>query len=532
MPWLGAQAEDSPFPGRYWRSLHYFNLYRLVVAGVFVASFSLFGPVLTFGSYDPHLFFLTGLVYVIFSAVMTLFISSRRPDYLTQLHVQVGADFLFATLLMYASGGVESGLGALPLVSLAIACILGQGRQVLMYAALASLLVLVGQCLDMFNNGAPAFEFLPAGLLCTGFFALASLALVLSSRLRQAEDQSASQQVDLANLGQVNLLIIEAMQEGVLVVDGDNRVKQYNQQVVQLFQAQQVHIDQQLETFAAQLSAQLTHWRENTNHEPTSTNMDVNGRSLRSYILPVGTQRAKGAVIFIEDLSRIQEQAQQLKLAALGRLTANLAHEIRNPLGAIGHAIQLLQEEPAADATTARLLQIIHDNTLRLDQLVKDVLSLNRQDRTHRQAIPLLAWLTEFMQQFVEIEHVPAECIDVAIEGIDRIYFDEHHLHRILWNLCQNAWRYCRRLPGSMIVRAYRQSYSRQLCVDVLDDGGGVPSHLQAQLFEPFFTTAASGTGLGLYIARELCEANGASLEYVSRPQGALFRIRCKEEKK
>lgn len=532
MLWLGAQAEDLAFPGRYWRSLHYFNLYRLVVSGVFVATFVLFGPVLTFGSYDPGLFFMVSLGYAIFSAVMTLFISSRRPEYLAQLHVQVGADFIFQNLLMFASGGVESGLGALPMVSLAVACVLGQGRHVLTYAALASLLVLAGQVMDMASHGAPAFEFLPAGLLCTGFFALAGLALVLSRRLRQAEREAASQQVDLANLGQVNQLIIEAMQEGVLVVDGDNRVKQYNQQVVQLFQAQHVQLDQQLESFAAELSGQLTHWRETTNHEPTSTHMQVNGRSLRSYILPVGSERAKGAVIFIEDLSRIQEQAQQLKLAALGRLTANLAHEIRNPLGAIGHAIQLLQEEPAADATAVRLLQIIHDNTLRLDQLVKDVLSLNRQDRTHRQQIPLAAWLTDFIRQFMEIEHIPAECIEVAVEQVPAIYFDEHHLHRILWNLCQNAWRYCRRLPGSIIVRAYRQPYSRQLCMDILDDGGGVPAHLQAQLFEPFFTTAASGTGLGLYIARELCEANGASLEYISRPQGALFRIRCKEETK
>jgi len=170
--------------------------------------------------------------------------------------------------------------------------------------------------------------------------------------------------------------------------------------------------------------------------------------------VPVGISRDVGVVIFLEDFSRIQQQAQQLKLASLGRLTANIAHEIRNPLSAINHATELLLEEPGLRGQShARMLQIIHDNTQRLDRMVQDVLKLNRRDQATR--------------EHFQAGHVPAH-LRFRILG-DRKDSHQHHPHRHRRrpgrslrseppqsgdvNLCRNALRYSRKQPGSILLR-------------------------------------------------------------------------------
>jgi two-component system sensor histidine kinase PilS (NtrC family) len=236
-----------------------------------------------------------------------------------------------------------------------------------------------------------------------------------------------------------------------------------------------------------------------------------------------------GVVIFLEDLTRVQQQAQQLKLASLGRLTANIAHEIRNPLSAINHATELLLEDTALRSPShARMLQIIHDNTQRLDRMVQDVLKLNRRDRAVRENFDLREYLETFTAEFCEIEKVPLNTIRLEAQIEATISFDRSHLNQIMWNLCRNALRYCQKKSGSITVSVRPGPRQGTVELNVIDDGMGVAESLRAHLFEPFFTTASSGTGLGLYIAREICEANGAALDYVERPVGAQFSLVCK----
>jgi two-component system sensor histidine kinase PilS (NtrC family) len=233
--------------------------------------------------------------------------------------------------------------------------------------------------------------------------------------------------------------------------------------------------------------------------------------------------------MFVSDLSQLQSQAQQLKLAALGRLTANIAHEIRNPLSAIGHAAQLLLEDASADPTQRRLLDIVGANVQRLDNMVEDVLQLNRRDRAKPESIEPEAFLQEFRAQFCQVESIPDTIFALdPMSDMPSLMFDRHHLQQILWNLCRNAWRHCSMSAGSLRV-GLNSSQSR-IQIDVADDGPGVSEETLPHLFEPFFTTEASGTGLGLYIARELCEANGARLEYVAAPAGTVFRIHARRE--
>jgi two-component system sensor histidine kinase PilS (NtrC family) len=238
--------------------------------------------------------------------------------------------------------------------------------------------------------------------------------------------------------------------------------------------------------------------------------------------------RRSGAVIFIQDLSQIQTAAQQAKLAALGRLTANIAHEIRNPLSAISHANQLLQEEENNSKPTERLLKIIADNIGRIDQIIKDVLELNRRDRTQQEKFELSEFLSSFHAQFCAIEKVPATHFQFDDLPQKNISFDKRHLMQILWNLCKNGWEHSQTEAGSLKIHCSEVSKTA-LSIQIMDDGIGVAEQDQLRLFEPFFTTKNTGNGLGLYISRELAEANSAKLQYQALPIGSAFILHLKK---
>jgi two-component system sensor histidine kinase PilS (NtrC family) len=233
-------------------------------------------------------------------------------------------------------------------------------------------------------------------------------------------------------------------------------------------------------------------------------------------------------VIFIEDMGRMRVQATQMKLVALGRLTASIAHEIRNPLSSIGHAADLLKEDPEQHEDSKRLLEIVQNNVGRLDRIVQEVLLLNRRDRAQAESIDAVPYLTNFAHEFCATEKVPDGCLDVQVRTTQRLWFDRQHLDQVLWNIGRNAWRHSKKTTGSVRMVVAPSPAPGRLTIDVIDDGPGVAKEAQAHLFEPFFTTEAQGTGLGLYIARELCEANSARIECVEETGGGHFRISLK----
>ena len=229
----------------------------------------------------------------------------------------------------------------------------------------------------------------------------------------------------------------------------------------------------------------------------------------------------------------MQTQAHQVKLAALGRLTANIAHEIRNPLSAISHANQLLQEEDF-DPAIKRMLQIISDNVQRVDQIIKDVLELNRRDRTNQELIQLENFIYDFYTQFCAVERIPETCFKLTLINAETmISFDRRHLNQILWNLCKNGWRHSKKSENSLELSLSLTDKTKTIHIEIKDDGDGVPESIRNHLFEPFFTTEKSGTGLGLYIARELADANGAKLEYEAIDStissGSIFTVHIKK---
>lgn len=521
-------VQPSTVSEPFWRSLHYFNLYRLTVAGVFVAAYVLIGPT-AFGGSHPALFFAISIVYTALAAMLSMSISLRWPRFKAQLALQICVDIVFIVLLMSASGGVRGGLGLLLVVSLATTGLIGQGKMAVFYASLASIAVLFEQTYRTVILGEESGTFLQTGLLSMGFFAIAVLAHYLAQRIVVSERVAVKRGVDLANLAQVNQLVIQDMQDGVLVVDAKGRVRQRNLQVEKLLGLNSVgRRELNLNDYSPALTERLRRWKENPEVKFDPLRVLTTNRQLRTRFVSIDRDRTLGTVIFLEDLSVAQTQAQQLKLAALGRLTANIAHEIRNPLSAISHATELLQEEAGQNQTQIRLLEIIRDNGLRLDRMVEDVLQLNRSDHAQKEEIHLDQFLHNFADQFCQFEKIPRTALSVEIDGNLATCFDRNHLNQVLWNLCRNAWRHGKQSEASVRIYAAPAHLQNTLQIDVIDDGTGVEPALQHQLFEPFFTTSPSGTGLGLFIAREVCEANGASLDYIEVAPGGQFRICCR----
>jgi two-component system sensor histidine kinase PilS (NtrC family) len=523
---VGLRAETG-YPNSYWRSLFYFNVYRLIVATLLLVTAVVFTDSV-FGSRNLNLYLYASAAYILSTVVFFVTTTSRRPDFNLQIALQVGADVLFVTLLTYASGGVSGGLGLLLLASLAAAGIISRGRLTLFFASLASIAVLLEHTFDtLYRDGTVNF-FVQAGLLSVGYFATAWLAHTLARYTQASEQLAAQREVDLANMAQVNQLVIQDMQDGVLVVDERGVIRQINRRAVEILGPIPKSGGRELllKEYAPALADRLQKWREDpgAGFDPLRTVLTHKLAGAR--FVPVGRNRNVGAVVFLEDLSRIQAEAQQMKLAAMGRLTANIAHEIRNPLSAINHAAELLLEEPNLTETQNRLLTIVHDNTQRLDRMVQDVLKLNRRDRAHRETFQLADFLRTFVAQFSQIEKVPEEVIRLEISRDGSVTFDRSHLNQVMWNLCRNALRYSQRKPGSIRLRLHPGMLGNGLELSVHDDGPGVPEAIRPHLFEPFFTTAASGTGLGLYIAREICDANNATLDYVEQPgSGAHFVV-------
>jgi two-component system, NtrC family, sensor histidine kinase PilS len=506
----------------FWRSLNYFNLYRLTLAGLLAFLAGAFGSSLSLAPDQLLLFFGASVVY--FAAVVVSFVPLhlRWPRFTWQLAIQIGVDIAALTVLSYASGGIKSNVGLLLLVSLAAAGLISRGKITLFFASLASIAALLEQTYEVLHDDGDVTQYVQVGLLCMSYFAVAWLANTLAKYAVDSQLLAQRRGRDLVSLAEANRLVMRDMQDGVLVVDGQSLIMQMNLRAEHLLHKSVSAGISLSETFPI-LFGHYAMWKR-----VGSTNRDIlqldQGLQARLRFVAIEQNATRGAVIFLEDMQRVQAEAQQIKLAALGRLTANIAHEVRNPLSAISYATELMQEEHG-DAKHQRLLQIVLDNTKRINQIVHDVMQLNRRDRVQSEVFELEAMLHTFVEEFELAERIGPEVMSLTGMPGSEVFFDRGHLRQVLWNLCRNALRYGSKSPGSVTLQMSIEG--GRVALDVKDDGPGISVEHQGKLFEPFFTTAQDGTGLGLYIAKELCEANGARLEYhvAERQAGACFRI-------
>ncbi|RLU00884.1 two-component system sensor histidine kinase NtrB [Ketobacter sp.] len=512
-----------------WRLLQIYLYYRLALALSLVGAYFLETSQSAKSSgLDERLYFATISTYLVL-AIMGLFINRLRAGRISiQIFIVITIDIISIALLEYANGESNSNLTILLIVSVAAGGILVEGILATFFAAVATLAILYKQILNGVLHGTFKQEdFLQTAIIGIACFATSILAQQISRRLRESAALAGRQAEDLANLEELNHLIIQRMRTGIVVVNQDNDILLINDACWKMFGMPSMSKHQSLENFSPQLAEQLEAWRQDPYKRPKPFRPHVTGPEVQSNFTLMEAAEQANILIFIDDNSRMAQQAQQLKLASLGGLTASIAHEIRNPLGAISHAAQLLQESTELNKGDARLCEIIHQHTIRANKVIENVLQLSRRKQVEPELLNMHDWLKNFIQDFQSNQDQQCKIKFVSKKKDLQFRIDPSQIQQVLTNLFQNGIRYSEQNTGqrTLTVVADLNIQSEQPTLDIIDQGPGVPADQQDKIFEPFYTSEKSGTGLGLYIARELCEANQARLDYHPVTSGSCFRI-------
>lgn len=491
-----------------------FNIFRLVVAGLILVA----GRELSLGAEAPELFAFLAFTYAVAALALGFPFALHSLGYRRLIVLQLTIDILMLASIMWISGGYSSGIPVLLMVYVAGAGLLVSGRMVLFFAALATLAVLVENAWRYFTGGA-AGDNLHVAIVCIGFFAIALSARLLSRRAATHESLAEARGEALGRQQAINERIIEDMQDGVMVLGADGRLRQSNPRASTLlgFPLRDGMMMPELDAAFADCGVRCA------GGDGVLQRMGPAGKLLRCRAVCANPEGARDGdiLVYLTDFEEIQKQVQQLKLAALGRLTASMAHEIRNPLTAVTQAADLLTEEKRGEIQV-RLIRIINDNARRIERMVREVLALGRRDEAMREPLPLGEVLSGIIEEFSLGGHGERAVFALRIDEDAALLMDRAHFHQVVANLLTNARRYCSGKPGA--VRVFTTSPGRaRIALHVHDDGPGIEEARREDVFDPFFTTDAKGTGLGLYIARELAEANDASLELIADGPGAHF---------
>ena len=508
-----------------WRAITTLNMYRSLI------SFGLVGALLfgaAEGMFDvelPDAFRMTSLLYLALCALGLVAALLRKPALRIQVVVACAVDIVVFTALTLAGSGVSGGLGMLLITPVAAAGMLLPSRVATLLAACAALGILGQETWRALQLPGGHAEFVQAGILGGVFFITAGVAHWLALRVRESEALAAERASEVRDLAALNRHIIEQMEVGVVVVNGRRQVQLINDAAIRLLELdERSHAGRALARLSPALDSALSQWSA---HNPAASEIIRAGsHALLPVFSMLGNNDRAGALIFLEDALRQNEQAQQLKLMSIGRLSASIAHEIRNPLGAISHAGQLLAESPSLGPDDNRMLAIIHRHTRRIDGIINSVLGLSRRSQTSRRTLALSNWLDDAIEDYLTFDD---DSPDFDVEAIDpqlQVEFDPDHLRQVLFNLWDNAKAYARRDGVVLTIHlSGHRNRSDRFCLDVCDNGPGIDETIFNQILEPFFTTTREGTGLGLHIAAELCDANGAQLVPVAHSGGACFRI-------
>lgn len=511
-----------------WRPLILLNVFRIFIATTFCVLYLSDHLLPPFGSYDAGLFFQASLIYFLLAVLIAVFHTLRKIPFPIHVYASVLTDIIMLTALMHASGGVQSGLGVLLIVTIASGSIVMGGRSALGFAAFATITVLVQQSyLSILYPGSGNYP--ATGLLGLTYFISAIVFAFLARRIRESEALARKRGIDLANLAQLTEHIIQRMQTGVLVIDHDGVIRLINESAAHMLGISADNPDMRIEKLAPVLAEQWYKWIKDPERTSEMIQLTHNPIDISPRFARIGDTTDAGALVFLQDMASMAQQAQQLQLASLGRLTASIAHEIRNPLGAISHAGQLLAESGNLDQNDRRMTQIISDHSQRLNTIVENIMSLSRRKSSQIELFNLKEFLEKFATDYSVGQGYSRETIMVEIDPADtQIRFDASHLHQILINLCDNGIRYSTNTPDEtkIILRGGLNQGATRPHLDIIDRGPGISDEILNNLFEPFFTTETRGTGLGLYLSRELAEGNQAHLNYIKDGNGnGFFRI-------
>lgn len=518
----------AQYPGHIYNVSVVCNIYRIVLPLVLLISS--IGPSSTLlGNLYPSLFVQVCTAYAVFAVLITFFIPLNSKIFKSS-HILTGSliiDIFALTLITYSSGGMISGLGLLLIVTIASGSILIRGRISTFLAAVAALSLIYSEsylALSLENSGN---QFIQTGILGMILFATSLYIQTLTDRIYKAALLADKQASDIVDLEKLNKEIIQLMGTGVVVVNVRQHIISMNSAARSiLLPILEVDAEQEESPYLLPdaLFEQLKLWKINPKSQPQPITIPGSSRQVQINFAFLNPESKSDILVFLEDNRQIVQRVRQMKLASLGRLTASIAHEVRNPLGAISHAGQLLRESVTATKNDKRMIEIILDHCGRVNLIIEDVLDASRHDDTTAKAIPLPDWLSKFIANY-RATHELCDAIEFHVDSPEvKVHAIEGQLEQVLNNLFDNGLRYSQQRTGQATLTVQAGIENRdgdeQSYLHIIDDGHGIDEAAEGQLFEPFHTTETSGTGLGLYISKELCEANQSQLVYSKTESG------------
>ena len=515
-------------PAMVWRVLAVLNLYRVLVPLLLLGLYGL-GGARGIAVYSSQVFFGATVFYFCFGLVSVMFVRQRLASAQVQTTLQASVDMFVLVLLLHTCGGVASGLGVLFLVPVGALAFLLPPRSALFLAAVAAIAILADTIWQQLGGKSDINSYATAGLLGAVLFVTAGAASFAAGRMRESEALVRQRDVDLANLAELSQYIVQHLRESLLVVDATDKIRLINESAAEILGDNHAVPGALVGEVSPRLLYSLSTWRQRDQDEnsPSSFVAADGARVIQPHFAPLGAEPGP-TLIFLEDTSLLAERVQQGKLAALGRLSASIAHEIRNPVGAMSHAGQLLAESANIGVDERRLTDIIQSNSERVSTIINNVLQLSRREATKPTRLLLGDWLEDFLEEFCETMQVREAQVGVheATEDLE-VRFDPSHLHQVVWNLCDNAMKYGETHNGiSFDIKLGRLNPSNRPFLEVSNSGPGIEPRSVDRIFEPFFTGRKGGTGLGFFIARELCQLNRSILLYEDRSgSGSTFRI-------
>ncbi len=540
---LAAEAQP-PTPTTFERIYRAFIAARAALGLALVVTLGVAGG---FGLRPTRAVALVSVAYAVLTITMWMlprFRTAAVPQSLARLQspqwlATIGADLVFFTALHLLAPGSSLNYVALLVLPVLMAGVLTPRILALATAAAVTLALLVTAWLEGLGGGDAALLMTQAGLSGSGFFVITVLAGELAGRLAR-EELTARGSLEMARQqAQLNRLVIEEMQDGVLVVDRRGRVRAANPAARQLlapsgmcrpapFQLRGVPAWEALVTTVERAFGEGA-WPEAGRDVVLAFDGEMH-RTLRARVRFTRRREPQASeefcVLFLEDVRNMQARSRQEKLAAMGRVSAGIAHEIRNPLAAISQANALLAED-ASDPAQRQLMRMVSENVERLKRIVDDVMEASPGQVQQIGTIDVVAQVDAVCSEWaaaVGIERGPESVlrIDLPQQPVG-VLFDAEHLRRVLVNLLDNARRYASEAPGAIRLRL-EAGVGPQVLLRLLSDGTPIAADVEPYLFEPFFSTRSRGTGLGLYICRELCERYGASMDFRRRPAGEQHR--------
>ena len=516
-----------------WYRLRLFNYYRGTLALFFITIYlnGWIGLFIAPKDFEPFLFFSTAILYLCSFFAFTLGIQRQKPNIETQAIIQTCVDIIAIITIMHACGGIKSGLGMLLIINVSLSGLFLPKRITLLFAAATTLTILSNQIYLqlLIHDFHPSF--MQAGILGILIFAFAFMASNLSQQLRDTEQLADEQDRELKTVIQLNEHIIHSMRTGIIVLSANGSILMFNKSAEQLLGNIKLHANTSLKKTVPDLFKRFAEWQTSEEYPQQTPIQQSHGLPdiQPGFSAIEKNKKTLGqTLVFLEDASQLNQRFQQVKLASLGRLTASIAHEIRNPLAAIQHASQLL-EESTEQPDNLKLARIITTQTQRLNDVVKNVLQLSRKQHSHPEVINLKQWLLQFRDEFCPTHGMKEKQINIEIKPKSIfILFDPEQLHQIFWNLCTNSINHSGIDTHQLAIKFNSQisDDTQQAYVDIIDNGHGIDETIAANIFEPFFTTSSEGTGLGLYIIKEIVENNRAKIKHIAQKnKGSCFRI-------